>query len=54
MASSDEGWRSTRARNETGGGMTGVKVADVLLEGREGESPIDPDNRPRQRIGRQH
>lgn len=54
VAISDYVFRNYRDLNYTDGGITGVKVADVLLEELEEESPIDPDNRPRQRIVRQH
>ena len=46
VAISDYVFRNYRDLNYTDGGITGVKVADVLLEELEEESPIDPDNRP--------
>ena len=54
VAISDYVFKNYRDLDYTDGGITGEKVADVLLEELEEESPIDPDNRPRQRIVRQH
>ena len=52
VAVSDYVFKNYRDLNYTDGGITGVKVADVLLEELEEDSPLEPDNRPRQRITR--
>ena len=52
MAISDYVFKNYRDLNYADGAITGVKVADVLLEELEEDSPLEPDNRPRQRITR--
>ena len=52
VAVSDYVFKNYRDLNYTDGKITGVKVADVLLEELEEDSPLTPDNRPRQRIVR--
>ena len=52
VAVSDYVFKNYRDLNYTDGAITGVKVADVLLEELEEDSPLEPDNRPRQRITR--
>lgn len=52
VAISDYAFRNYRELDCTEGRITGVKVADVLLEELEEDSPLEPDNRPRQRIVR--
>lgn len=54
VAVSDYVFKNYRDVHYAEGRITGVKVADVLLEELEEESPLRPDNRPRQRIVRQH
>ena len=52
VAISDYVFKNYRDLNYADGAITGVKVADVLLEELEEDSPLEPDNRPRQRITR--
>ncbi len=52
VAISDYVFRNYRDLDYSDGEITGVKVADVLLEELEEDSPLAPDNRPRQRIVR--
>lgn len=54
VAISDYVFKNYRDLNYADGAITGVKVADVLLEELEEDSPLEPDNRPRQRIIRRH
>ena len=54
VAVSDYVFKNYRDLNYADGTVTGVKVADVLLEALEEDSPLGPDNRPRQRIIRRH
>ncbi len=53
VAISDYVFKNYRDVHYAEGEITGVKVADVLLEELEEKSPLGPDNRPRQRIVRQ-
>ena len=50
VAVSDYVYRNYRDLQYTDGEITDTKVVDVLLEELEEDSPLQPDNRPRQRI----
>ena len=52
VALNDYVFRNYRDLNGSDGRITGEKVAGVLLGELDGKSPIEPDNRPRQRIVR--
>lgn len=50
IAVSDYVFKNYNDLNYTDGEITGVKVADVLLEELEDDSPLVPDNKPRQEV----
>lgn len=52
IAVSDYVYKNYNDLNYTDGEITGVKVADVLLEELEYDSPLAPDNKPRQEVRR--
>lgn len=52
IAVSDYVYKNYNDLNYTDGEITGVKVADVLLEELEDDSPLAPDNKPRQEVRR--
>ena len=52
IAVSDYVYKNYNDLNYTDGGITGRKVADVLLEELEDDSPLTPDNKPRQQVVR--
>lgn len=52
VAISDYAFKNYRDLHFTEGEITSEKVADVLLEKLEEDSPLAPDNRPRQRVVR--
>lgn len=52
VAVSDYVYRNYKDLNYTDGGITGIRVADVLLEELEDDSPLTPDNKPRQAVRR--
>ena len=49
---SDYVYRNYKGLEGTDGRITDQKVADVLLEELADDSPVVPDNRPRQRVVR--
>ena len=53
VAVSDYVYRNYKGLEFADGEITDTKVADVLVEELEEESPVIPDNRPRQRVVRQ-
>lgn len=53
VAVSDYVYRNYKGLEYADGEITDTKVADVLVEELEEESPVIPDNRPRQRVFRQ-
>lgn len=52
VAMSDYVYRNYKGLEGTDGRITDQKVADVLLEELADDSPVVPDNRPRQRVVR--
>ena len=52
VAISDYVFKNYHDLDYVDGAITDIKVADVLLEELEEDSPLEPDNRPHQRIVR--
>ena len=50
MAVSDYVYKNYNDLNYTDGGITGIRVADVLLEELGDDSPLVPDNKPKQEV----